>query len=630
LEIEKAGSETVEDVFSQLAEFTGHLARQGDIAGSLEVGARFVQELTGFDRALIYRFDSDWNGQVIAEAGNGQLPTYLDLRFPGSDIPAQARALYVANRVRMIPDVDYAPVLVEPDRDPETGDLLDLSQAQLRSVSPVHREYMRNMGTAASMSVSILVDGRLWGLLSCHSARPHQVSDSVRSACDFVAQSLAMKISALQHAETAARGAQLAQVTGRLVAAMSSSQDWFASLSDMQEDLTAQVAADGVAVVQGMECHRLGKTPDELEVRSLVSWLEAETKQDIFASHSMVAYDDRFQDMVETGSGVLAIRLSRLHASWVIWFRPEVIQTVKWGGDPHKAVQESGRIHPRQSFDTWREQVRFTALEWTQAEIEAAQALRTGIVNLVLRQAEERAQLTSELERSNKELEAFSYSVSHDLRAPFRHIVGFAQLLRERERGMDQKSQHYLQTISEAALAAGRLVDDLLNFSQLGRASIIRKPVDMNKLISEVIRSIGAEMDGRNIEWSIGSLPFSWGDATLLRQVWFNLIENSVKYTRHRDVARIEISGENLEDTMIYRIRDNGVGFDMAYVGKLFGVFQRLQRSEDFEGTGIGLALVRRIIERHNGSIRAEGQVNEGATFIFALPSAEKKGRALA
>ncbi len=319
-------------------------------------------------------------------------------------------------------------------------------------------------------------------------------------------------------------------------------------------------------------------------------------------------------------SGAIATRLSELHDSWLIWFRPEVIKTVQWGGNPHKTVQESGRIHPRKSFEIWKEQVRNTALPWSEAEIAAARDLRSAIIGIVLRKAEEMADLTRELQRTNKELEAFSYSVSHDLRAPFRHIVGFAQLLRERSNALDEKSLHYLQMISEAALSAGRLVDDLLNFSQLGRTQISMKPVDMQKLVSEVRRTIAPSVADRDIEWQIGELPVTLGDPTLLRQVWYNLIDNAIKYSRREPVSVVRISAVETESTVTYSVKDNGVGFDMAYSGKLFGVFQRLQRVEDFEGTGIGLALVRRIVERHRGSVGAEGTLGEGATFSFTLP----------
>jgi light-regulated signal transduction histidine kinase (bacteriophytochrome) len=630
VEVEPAGSRPLDEVFASLRGFAQRLASQPDIQSSLETSAQIVQRLTGFDRVLVYKFDTGWNGQVVAEAGNGNLPSYLDLRFPSGDIPAQARALYATNRLRIIPDADYMPVPIEPSDDPTTGAPLDLGFAQLRSVSPVHLEYMRNMGTGSSMSVSIMVDGKLWGLISCHSAKAHLVSHAIRESCDFLTQSLAMRISALEWTEDAASRVELAQVTSRLLARMSAADDWIEGLVGEDELLLTQVNATGAALVSDTAYRILGKVPDEAAVRAIIAWLMEREDRDFYATDALALEFPAAEASSALASGVIAIRISELHPNWLIWFRPEVVRTVKWGGDPHKLVKESGRIHPRVSFDAWRELVRMRALPWRSAELAAARELRSTIVGVVLRKAEELAEISSELQRSNQELEAFSYSVSHDLRAPFRHIVGFAQLLRERETTLDEKSQHYLQTISDAAVSAGRLVDDLLHFSQLGRASITARPVDMDKLAAEVVRTVMLAHMERNIKWSVGKLPVAHGDSTLLRQVWFNLVDNAVKYTSPRERADISIGGEKVGDVMLYWVRDNGVGFDMTYVGKLFGVFQRLQRAEDFEGTGIGLALVRRIVDRHNGSIKAEGEIDRGACFTFALPSVERKGRAIA
>ncbi|MDP9835482.1 light-regulated signal transduction histidine kinase (bacteriophytochrome) [Neorhizobium huautlense] len=628
-ELETSPSDAADNVFLRLRGFAQQLAGQPDLPGALSTTVRVMEKLTGFDRVLAYRFDGEWNGHVVAEAGNGRLPSYMGLRFPAGDIPPQARALYALNHVRLIPDVNYQPVPLQPVINPQTGDTLDMSSAQLRSVSPIHLEYMRNMGTAASMSVSIMVDGRLWGLIACHSHEPHNVPVVTREACDFIVQTLAMRIAAQEHADEAAHSVALARIQGRLLGAMSVSQYWLDGLVSNVADLLAQVAASGAAIVAGGECHTVGATPTQDEIAQIIGWLADRPDTEVFATHALPLDMPAAKDFAATASGIIAIRISELHESWLIWFRPEVLRTVEWGGDPHKVVREQGRIHPRVSFERWSEQVRLHAAPWAEAEITAARDLRAAIVGIVLRKAEELAQLSSELQRSNKELEAFSYSVSHDLRAPFRHIVGFAQLLRERENVLDEKSKHYLQTISEAALSAGRLVDDLLNFSQLGRASIAHKTVDMNKLVAEVVRSVMINNEDRAIEWAIDTLPPAWGDATLLRQVWFNLIENAVKYSRPRAPARISVTGTTENDRTTYTVSDNGVGFDMAYVDKLFGVFQRLQRVEDFEGTGIGLALVRRIIERHSGIIRGEGEVDKGATFVFALPK-EGKGKILA
>jgi PAS domain S-box-containing protein len=229
---------------------------------------------------------------------------------------------------------------------------------------------------------------------------------------------------------------------------------------------------------------------------------------------------------------------------------------------------------------------------------------------------------TAQLEAANKELEGFSYSVSHDLRAPLRHITGFAELLiRKAPAGMDEKGMHYLNVISEAARQMGKLVDDLLSFSRMGRSEMLQSRMDLDMIVLEAVEACKKETEGRDIEWKVGEFPHVYGDKVMLKIVFENLLSNAIKFTRSRSRARIEIGhipDQPNED--IFYVKDNGAGFDMKYVDKLFGLFQRLHRTEEFEGTGLGLANVRRIIHRHGGRTWAEGAVNEGATVFFSLP----------
>ena len=238
---------------------------------------------------------------------------------------------------------------------------------------------------------------------------------------------------------------------------------------------------------------------------------------------------------------------------------------------------------------------------------------------------QELARQAADLEASNKELESFAYSVSHDLRAPLRHVVGFSELLqRHASSVLDDKSRRYMQTILESAKRMGNLIDDLLGFSRIGRAETKKTAVNLDQLVREVVAELGQETNGRDIAWKIGALPACYGDRSMLKVVLVNLVSNAVKFTRMRKPAKIEIGcAERKENQVEVFVRDNGAGFDMQYVNKLFGVFQRLHRSEDFEGTGIGLATAQRIIHRHGGQMRAEGAVDQGATFYFSLPKAQ-------
>jgi light-regulated signal transduction histidine kinase (bacteriophytochrome) len=245
--------------------------------------------------------------------------------------------------------------------------------------------------------------------------------------------------------------------------------------------------------------------------------------------------------------------------------------------------------------------------------------------NEILRLNQELANRASELEASNKELESFSYSVSHDLRAPLRHVVGFSELLQKQASSLlDDKSRRYMQTILESAKRMGNLIDDLLAFSRIGRVETQKTRVNVEQLVKEVVADVGQETKGREIAWKIKNLPVCYGDRSMLKQVIVNLVSNAVKFTNMRTRAEIEIGCVDVaaNEVEIF-VRDNGAGFDMQYVNKLFGVFQRLHLPEQFEGTGIGLAIVQRIVVRHGGKVRAEGAPDQGATFYFSLPKAQ-------
>jgi light-regulated signal transduction histidine kinase (bacteriophytochrome) len=614
---------SIDALYPTLRRFVEELQGASTLDRLCQLAASDIRRMTGFDRVLIYRFDQQWNGTVVAEDRNEALPSYLDLRFPASDIPAQARELYRRNRIRIIPDANYTPVPIQ-SHDPAP---LDLSNSILRSVSPVHLEYMRNMGTPASMSISILRDGALWGLISCHNSEPKRVSLPVRNACDFLTQIFSLQLEARENTMLAESRMRLGTIQTRLLAHMAAEETFIDGLVHHPADLMMLAGARGVAIVSDAHCWCMGETPDESEVKALHGWLSRHHQEDLFATDRLAELLPEAGVYAREASGLLSISISKMHSSYILWFRPEIVQTVKWGGNPEKPVQEEAgtlRLHPRRSFEIWKETVRGRSLAWDQSEIEAVKELRNAIVGIVLRRAEEMASLAEELRRSNKELEAFSYSVSHDLRAPFRHIVGYSELLKKQEwADLSERGRRYIDTIVESAYTAGTLVDNLLRFSQMGRTALRPRLVNVEEMVKDIRQKLTIAEGERRIEWTIGTLPPVVADPVLIRLVFENLLDNAVKYSRPRDTSRIEVGSYRDKGDIVYFVRDNGVGFDMKYVDKLFGVFQRLHRIEEFEGTGIGLANVRRIVERHGGRSWAEAQLNKGATFSIALPESE-------
>jgi PAS domain S-box-containing protein len=296
----------------------------------------------------------------------------------------------------------------------------------------------------------------------------------------------------------------------------------------------------------------------------------------------------------------------------------ELLRTGRWEGELKRMKADGSSVIVACRWALRRdEQDQAVSVLETNNDV-TARKHREKEISKLNRELEKRA---DELETANKELESFAYSVSHDLRAPLRHVVGYGELLQKQaSSSLDDQSRRYMKTILESAKRMGNLIDDLLAFSRIGRAETKKTKVDLAQLANEVVAELGQETRGRDIVWRIGVLPTCQGDRPMLKLVLVNLISNAVKFTRLRTPAEIEIGCADGPSAMEVFVRDNGAGFDMRYVDKLFGVFQRLHLSEEFEGTGIGLATVQRIIHRHGGQVRAEGALDHGAKFCFSLP----------
>ncbi|MBW8900702.1 MAG: GAF domain-containing protein, partial [Massilia sp.] len=620
--VERAEPADFRHLYPLIGDFLLKVNDASGIEALAALACRHIRSVTGFGRVLVYQFDTDGHGRVMAEARDERYHSYLGQHFPASDIPAQARALYKLSRIRLIQDANYVPAPLVPALNPVTGQPNDLSFAALRSVSPVHLQYMRNMNTLASMSVSLMVKGRLWGLISCHNEGPTPVAFEKRTACEQLGQILALCIESREDAADLQFRLEVRRTMVTMLAGLTQGSDFIENLSHVFPDLLRFARASGVAIMVDDRILTYGDTPEQDDIQALVDWLTLHDHGDVFHTDKLSAQYPPADNMTHNASGLLAMPISRIHKHYLLWFRAEYVHTIEWAGNPHaKSVAAPTQLSPRTSFAAWRETIHGTSQPWHEGEIEMALEFRTALLGIALERAEQMAELAEELGRANKELEAFSYSVSHDLRAPLRHIVGFADLLLESAGSEDARQrQRFLKNIKEAARLAGKLVDDLLSFSQMGRASLRPTTVDMDDLVTACLDKLALEVRGRDIEWDIGPLPTIWADPTFLHLAMFNLLSNAVKFTGQRDRAVIRVSCEDHPHEWVFHVADNGAGFNMEYVHKLFGVFQRLHRMEDFQGTGIGLANVRRIVERHNGRVWAESVQGEGATFSFALP----------
>ena len=437
-----------------------------------------VRKITGFDRVMVYQFDAEGAGKVIAEDKPEDINPYLGLRYPASDIPKQAKQLYTLNYIRLIPDVNYQPVALIHQDSAVNSQPIDLSFSVLRSVSPLHIEYLKNMGVGASMSISLIKNKRLWGLIACHHPTAKYVNYEIRTACEFLGQVMSLELANKEENEDLERKIKIKAIQAKFVEAIPQKENFVDGLVKDPSDLLDLVLAQGAVVCAGNTCTVLGKTPQQNEITELITWLEHKIQHNLFYTDSLPKVYPAAEKFKDVASGLLALSISKTQKYYILWFRPEVIQTVNWGGNPHKPVEveDNGglRLSPRKSFDLWQETVRLTSLPWKEYEIDAALELRSAIIGIVLRKADELAKINVELERSNSELDAFAYIASHDLKEPLRGIHNYSSFLLEdygdvlKEDGVSK-----LQTLMRLTQRMEDLIDSLLHFSRLGRVDFL-------------------------------------------------------------------------------------------------------------------------------------------------------------
>ena len=584
-----------------------------------------VKYLTGYDRVMLYRFDEEWNGQVVGEAKEPHLEPYRKLNYPHTDIPSQARELFKINQIRTIKDVTAPPALLVPQLRPDTGAPTDLSFSSLRGVSPVHIEYLINMGVRATLTIAIVDGGELWGLIACHHYSPRLLDYSLRASCRFLSQVFSTQLVQSTGQFNKRRRDELILIKERLFNQMSREWKVYKGLTKYQVHAKSLVDSEGFAIKFDDKYGTEGLVPSDEQITDLIDWLCEFSPGNLFYSHNLSTVYPPAKEYTEIASGVLAIPLSRRRKDYVMWFRPEVEQTVTWAGKPDgKVLVEDGdryRLSPRKSFEKWSESKAGMSEPWQPYVLEVAESLREGISDIVMHKYHEVKDLVADLRRANSDMESFNYSVSHDLRAPLRSIEGFARILIEdfNERFQDEAGE-LLNVIIHSANDMSLLINDMLSYSRSGRSTRSMTSFSLEELVGRVIEDMKKAFPEIEVVYDMKPLPVIYADYSQLRQVYNNLISNAIKYSHKKGTPHIEIGIETGEDgETLYYVKDNGIGFDMRFAERIFGVFNRLVNKEEYEGTGVGLAIVARVIDRHDGRIWPESVSGEGTTFYFTL-----------
>ncbi|MFO0891280.1 MAG: ATP-binding protein [Isosphaeraceae bacterium] len=429
-----------------------------------------------------------------------------------------------------------------------------------------------------------------------------------------------------EDAEAVEYRSRLQAVRERLLQRMSAEGELARGLPG--EELLELTGATGAAVAYDGTCTLAGATPSEDQVKRLVAWLRVHAEAEVFQTDSLAALYPDAVEFKDVASGLIAISTTRAQGHWVLWFRPEVVQTVDWGGDPRKPVEgqgPSGLLNPRRSFELWQEEVRLKSLPWRPWEVDAARMLRDAIIAVVIRRAEELTRLNAELERSNADLDAFAFITSHDLKEPLRGINNYATFVMEDYADrLDAAGKDKLQTLVRLSLRLEEMVESLLEYSRLGRSELDVEPTDLNQVVAGVLDLLRMTLDRERVEVRVPRpLPVVRCDGAMAERIFTNLVSNAIKYNDRVDPF-VEIGYrepvDGADPRPVLYVRDNGIGVADKHRQAIFRMFKRLHGRDKYGGgTGAGLAFTKKIVERHGGSIWVESTPREGSTFYFTL-----------
>jgi two-component system, chemotaxis family, sensor kinase Cph1 len=601
-----------------------HMAAAGSLQALFDVVARDVRGITGYDRVLLYRFNGDEHGEIVAEDKRDDLEPYLGLRYPASDIPKQARELYRVNQLRIIPDGLVEAVPIIPRDRPDTGEPLDLTFSVLRSVSPVHLEYMRNIGFQASMSVAVVHQGALWGLISCNHGTPRRAPHAIRVACEILAQLLAAKIAAREGLEAIEsigrrRGTLLQIIEG--VRAEGSVQGGLVRRSPHLLDV---VEAGGAAVYVAGSCATIGQTPSAEQIRLLVGWLQGTARSEVFATSALSRVYPPAESFQDVASGLLAFSLPKPDPELVLWFRPEVIQTVRWGGDPSRPVEAGeagGMLHPRRSFALWKELVRGTSAPFSAADLETASALRRTITEVDLaHQVELERAARAEAREASRARDELIAVVSHDLASPLSAIIAGASGLAQAVVDTQKASDRILRSAKRMAVLLGDL--RAIERIQVHRFAVEPRAEGAGSMVEEAVELIRSVAEEKHVAIHHAAIAPELrvnADRDRVLQVFSNLLGNAVRFTPSG--GSVDVGVEALHAEVCFAIRDTGPGIAADQVTR---VFERGWHAPPTEGggTGLGLYICKGIVEAHGGRIWVESRPGAGSTFSFTLPVA--------
>lgn len=628
-----ADAEKLPDIYGQTRQFLYYMEESSGLQALCQRVAENTRAITGYDRVMIYRFDAEYNGEVFAESRNEELEPFLGLHYPHTDIPPQARQLYLKNLVRLIADIGYQPVPIFTIDD-RAGKNLDLSLSVLRSVSPIHVQYLQNMGVGATLTISLIHKGDLWGLIACHHYSAKNLLPEVKIAAQLQGHFITSQIDTRQLNEEYEIAKKCNLAFERMISTHPVT-DYESFKNIVADPLVLEICnATGIAIRIGHDTFVGGQVPDAEDLEKIIRHFSENGKATSdYSSQIKKHIPDLKGDEI---AGVLYHSFHQDGDDGIFWFRNESVSEMNWAGDPSKAiVKDANGLSPRNSFKLWTEIVKGRSIEWKQAELTSATQYANSLekqYNLLIISEEERKyrELAELLRQTNAELENINWISTHDLQEPLRKIQLFASLLLDSgNEGSQELNLPVIQKINNSANRMEILLKDILKYTKVKNTHEALKEVSLTNLMKELLPEMEESLEQKNATIEVGELPTVRAIPFLQKQVFTNLMYNSLKFAAKDRNPHIKIGYGGIQDFPgqpsdrqyhMVHYSDNGIGFDQKYADSIFNVFTRLHSYQEYEGSGIGLALCKKIMQTQHGFITAAGTPGEGAHFYLYFP----------
>jgi chemotaxis family two-component system sensor kinase Cph1 len=578
-----------------------------------------LARIVNYDRMMVYKFMMDGSGKVVAEKTNDHLESYLGLHYPESDIPIQARELYMKKRKRIFSNVhsETIPILSK------TKEALDLTYTASRGMSPIHGQYIKNSGASSSFSISIIVDDHLWGLVTCQNSEPKHVDLEDRVQAGIFTALASNAYSSFRSKNELNYRLELNERALRLKAEFLKHNSLFDSLTENKAEIRNFLEADGLAIIAEERIVTEGTTPDIRTIQAIIQWAHGNTDDTIYLSRNFLKNHGETLGLDEKSAGVVIYFIDRSKNNVLIWFRKEFDEHINWAGNPKKKVdiiykdgEEQQVVSPRTSFQLFTENIKGISRRWDSRNIVALQSIRDLILETSHKNYITIKRLNDELKKVNEELDSFSYTISHDLGTPLTVMKLNAQMLLKTLTDTSEKSRNKINSIIEEIDSMAEMMNDVLQLSRAKHSEIQLESLETKRTIEKICENAKITFDSPKSEIIIKDCPKVLADKTMLHQAFLNIINNAIKYSSQQENPRVEIEGTEEGDEVIYRISDNGIGIPEENKHRMFKIFNRMDNAKKFKGNGVGLSIVHRIMKRIGGEVSYESN-EDGTCFIL-------------